>query len=74
MHRDAEHCKHEEIQAGVTDGIRGALEVQVTQERKAVIGVLQCLYFLAKNQLPPHTTNFAGLLELASNLGCGYMK
>ncbi len=73
MHRDAESCKHQEVQSHVSGGIRAALEVGVTRQRKAVIGALKCLYFLAKNELP-HTTNFSSLLDLAISLGCDYMR
>ena len=73
MHRDAQRCKREENEARVTGGIRGVIEAGMTRERKAVIGALKCLYFLAKNKLP-HTTKFATLLDLAINLGCDYMK
>ena len=73
MHKDAEHCRREEAHACASGGIRAALEVTVSQERRAVIGALKCLYFLAKNELP-HTTNFSSLLDLAISLGYDYMK
>ena len=38
MHRDAQHCKHEENEAHLTGVIRGVIEAGMTWERKAVIG------------------------------------
>ena len=73
MHRDAELCKREEVRSSMSGGIRGALEVVVTQERKSIIGALKCLYYLAKNELA-HTTNFSSLIDLYINMGCNYMK
>ena len=51
LHRDSEYCKREEAQASLTGGIRGALEVAVTRERKSIIGArmschIQQLFFL----------------------------
>ncbi len=73
MHRDSEISSHEEARASLTGGIRGALEVPITEERKAVIGALKCLYFLAKNELP-HTTKFTSLVDFSINMGCSFMK
>ena len=73
MHRDAELCKREEVRSSMSGGIRGALEVVVTQERKSIIGALKYLYYLAKNELA-HTTNFSSLIDLCINMGCNYMK
>ena len=73
MDRDAELCKREEVRSSMSGGIRGALEVVVTQERKSIIGALKCLYYLAKNELA-HTTNFSSLIDLCINMVCNYMK
>ena len=45
----------------------------MSQERRAVIGALKCIYFWTENELP-HTTNYLSLLDLAISLGCDYMK
>ena len=45
----------------------------MSQERRAVIGTLRCMYFLTKNQLP-HTTTFSELLDLAIDLGSDYLR
>ena len=52
MHKAAECCRREEAHACASGGIRAALEVTVSRERRAVIGALKCLYFLAKNEIP----------------------
>ena len=52
---------------------RRALAIQVSLERKAFLGALRCLYWLAKEEVA-HTTKFKPLLELAISLGCGYLK
>lgn len=72
-HRDAKRARVEESRAQATGGIRAALEEAASHERRAVIGALKCMYYLAKNELP-HTTNFSGLISLAISLGCNYMK
>ena len=46
-------------------GIERAFDQVVSAERRAFIGVLKCMYFLSKKEIP-HTTNFLPLVELAS--------
>ena len=45
----------------------------ISQERRAVIGSLKCMYFLTRNEIS-HTTNFSGLIDLAINLGSDYLR
>ena len=42
-------------------------------ERKAMKGAMMCMYWLAKQEIP-HTTNFAGLIQLAKSLGATYLS
>ena len=49
-------------------GIERAFQRVVSAERKAMIGLLKCIYFLSKRELA-HTTNFVPLCELGKSLG-----
>ena len=53
-------------------GIRQVFSTQVVLNRKALIGALRIMYWLAKEI--PHTTKFNSLKELAIYLGCDYLN
>jgi hypothetical protein len=54
-------------------GISAALSTVRSAERRAMIGAMQCMYWLCKQEIP-HTTNFSFLLELAKSLGATYLN
>ena len=54
-------------------GIVMAFQRVVSAERKAMIGVLKCMYFLTKQEIP-HTTNFVPLCNLCKLLGLEYLQ
>ena len=63
-------------------GIIEAFGEVVTEQKKAFIGHLKCMHFLAKEEIA-HTTNFTRLVKLSKSLGgvylgnismCQYMK
>ena len=60
-------------QAGVTETIRQAFSSRVTLQRKALIGALNLIYWLAKQEVA-HTTKFNSLKDLAIQLGCDYLR
>ena len=54
-------------------GIMMAFQQQVVAQRKAVIGALKVVYWLAKEEIA-YTTKYELLLSLAQSLGCTYLK
>ena len=52
-----------EKQGGIAECFEGVVSVQ----KKAFIGHLQCMHFLAKHEIA-HTNNFTSLVELAKSL------
>lgn len=57
-----------DTQGGITECF-DAISVQ----KKAFIGHLQCMHFLAKQEIA-HTTNFTPLVNLAKSLGASYLR
>ena len=53
-------------------GISACFDTIVSIQKKAFIGHLKCMYFLAKQEIA-HTTNFTPLVNLAKNLGATYL-
>ncbi len=49
------------------------MSARVLAQRKAIIGALKMMYWLAKEEIP-HTTNFSSLKDLVVRLGCDYMR
>ena len=54
-------------------GIRQAFSQQVVVQRKALIGALKMVYWLAKEEVA-HTTKFVSLMQLSINLGADYLR
>ena len=54
-------------------GLRQAFSARVTVQRKALIGALNLMYWLAKQEIA-HTTKFNSLKDLAIQLGCDYLR
>lgn len=53
-------------------GIAACFESVVSIQKKAFIGHLKCMHFLAKQEIA-HTTNFTPLVNLAKSLGATYL-
>ena len=53
-------------------GVAGAFEKQITLQRRAVVGAMKIIYWLAKEVA--HTTKYESWLDLAIDLGCNYLK
>ena len=71
-HHDAVKAEREAVQARLRGGIAQAFESVRTVQRKALIGGLKCMYWLAKHEIA-HSTNYESLIELAVSLGSTYM-
>ncbi len=71
MHQLALRREHERLSSDSDGGIRQAFSNSLAAQRRAAIGAMKCLYWLAKNEIP-HTTKYVPLIKLASNLGCTY--
>ena len=54
-------------------GIQKAFAAVEIAKKKAMVGVLKCLYWLYKQDIP-HTTKYVPLLELAKSLGATYLN
>ena len=48
------------------------LDIVVSVQKRAFIGHLQCMHFLAKQEIA-HTTNFTPLVTFAKSLGATYL-
>ena len=53
-------------------GISACFDTIVSIQKKAFIGHLKCMHFLAKQEIA-HTTNFTPLVNLAKSLGATYL-
>ena len=53
-------------------GIAACFDTVVSVQKKAFIGHLKCMHFLAKQEIA-HTTNFTPLVNLARSLGATYL-
>ena len=71
MHKSALWQEHERLASEQGGGIVQAFSEAASVERKAALGAMKCLYWLAKNEIA-HTTKYVPLLELARSLGCTY--
>lgn len=71
MHKSAVRQECERLASEQGGGIVQAFTEAASVERKAALGTMKCLYWLAKNEIA-HTTKYVPLLELARNLGCTY--
>ena len=69
MHKLAISWEHECLASEQGGGIEQAFCEAVSLERKATVGAMKCLYWLAKNEIA-HTAKYVPLLELARGLGC----
>lgn len=49
-----------------------AFDRQVTARRRAVVGAIKIIYWVAKEKVV-HTTKYESLLELAISRGCNYL-
>lgn len=72
-HNDAIRAEKDAVQAKLRGGIVQAFTNVQSAQKKAVIGALKCMYWLAKQEIA-HTTNFESLLNLAVSLGSAYLK
>ncbi len=60
MHKEAEEMEATRLASKKDGGIRQVMSARVLAQRKAIIGALQMMYWLAKEEIP-HTTNFSSL-------------
>ncbi|XP_078590444.1 zinc finger protein 862-like [Branchiostoma floridae x Branchiostoma japonicum] len=72
-HVDADKAETAAKAAAKDGGIAQALTKQVNLERVAFLGALRAMYWLNTNEVP-HTTKFAGLLDMMKGLGLSYLS
>lgn len=68
MHKDAEQHEAQRLASQRDGGIIQAFSVRVSLNRKALIGALKMMYWLAKEEIA-HTTKFFSLMDLSIQLG-----
>ena len=73
MHQEAEMLEATKLASQKDGGIRQAFSARVTIQRKALIGALHLMYWLAKEEVA-HTTKFNSLKDLVISLGCDYLR
>lgn len=73
MHKSAQQLEATRLASERDGGIRQAFCSRVVVQRKALIGALHLLYWLAKEEVA-HTTKFNSLKDLAVKLGCDYLR
>ena len=73
MHKEAEELEATRLVLQRDGGLRQAFSSRVTLQRKALIGALNLMYWLAKQEVA-HTTKFNSLKDLAIQLGCDYLR
>ena len=72
MYKEVEQLEAARLASQRDGGIRQAFSTRVMVQRKALIGVLNLMYWLAKQEVA-HTTKFNSLKDLAIQLGCDYL-
>ena len=73
MHQDAEACEADRLASQSDGGIVQAFSARVMMNRKALIGALRIMYWLAKEEIA-HTTKFSSLMDLSVQLGSDYLR
>ena len=73
IHQDAKAHEAERLASQSDGGITQAFSAHVMINRKALIGALQMMYWLAKEEIA-HPTKFASLMDLSTTLRSGYPK
>ena len=73
MHKEAEELEAARLASQKDGGIRQAFSSRIMIQRKALIGALKLMYWLAKQEVA-HTTKFTSLKDLAIQLGCDYLN
>lgn len=73
MHKGAEQREAQRLASQRDGGIIQAFSVRVSLNRKALIGALKKMYWLAKEEIA-HTTNFSSLMDLAIQLSSDYLQ
>ena len=72
-HQEAKKLEAQLCLSAKDGGLRQAFTAVESAERRAMKSAKKCLYWLAKQEIP-HTTNFAGLIELTQSLGVTYLN
>ena len=73
MHKDAEVLEAQRLASQRDGGIAQAFSARVLINRKALIGALKMMYWLAKEEIA-HTTKFSSLMDLSVQLGSDYLR
>ena len=73
MHKNAEVFEAQRLASWRDGGIAQAFSSRVLINRKALIGAIKMMYWLAKEEIA-HTTKFSSLMDLSIQLGSDYLR
>ena len=73
MHQDAEAHEAERLASQRDSGIVQAFSARIMINRRALIGALQMMYWLAKEEIAD-TTKFFSLMDISIQLGNDYLR
>ena len=73
MHKEAEELESYRVASQHDGGIVSAFSSTISAQRKALVGAMKLLYWLAKEDISI-TTKFSSLLDLSIQMGNDYLK
>ena len=73
QHLDAVELETHRLAAERDGGIRQAFQSQLSLQKQAVTGAMQCLYWLVQSEIP-HTTKYGSLVDAVQFMGCDHFK
>ena len=73
QHLEAVELETHRLAAGRSGGIRQAFQAQLSLQKQAIKGAMQCLYWLVQSEIP-HTTKYSSIVDAVQFMGCDYFK
>ena len=73
QHLEAVELETHRLAAERSGGIRQAFQAQLSLQKQAIRGAMQCLYWLVQSEIP-HTTKYGSLIDAVHFMGCDYFK
>ena len=73
QHQGAVEQETHRLAAEKDGGIRQLFQSQLSLQKQAVKGAMQCLYWLVQSEIP-HTTKYGSLVDAVQFMGCDHFK
>ena len=73
QHSNAVELEKVRVAAEREGGIPQAFEAEVSLQKQAIKGAMQCLYWLVYSEIP-HTTKYSSLVDAVQFMGCEHFK